>query len=147
MRWGKVEENSRKAYTVFCNISPLGLPYKYYEGMAREYQKKPAIDCFRSAVHDCPYNKQSLCDLGRLEYLVSHDTAAAIADLRESIRISPCFSYPYFNLAEIFIRENRLDEAVAILESMDLERKQKWIDQMVWLYVREREIPYYPILY
>ena len=142
-RWSKVEANSRNAHSVFCNISPVGVPYKYYEGMACEYQHKPAIDCFRSAVRDCPYNKQALCDLGRLEYLVSHDTAAAVAHLKESIRISPCYSYPYFNLVEIFIRENRLDEAVAVLESMDLARKKKWIDQMVWLYVREKDIPYY----
>ena len=142
-KWSKVEAESREAHTIFCNISPMGLPYKYYEGMACEYQKKQSIDCFRAAVHDCPNCKQALCDLGRLEYVVNNNFTEAEKNLRKAIDISPSYAYPYFNLAEILIKEQRYDEAVATLESLDLEQKQKNIDNMIRLYIREKDVHYY----
>ncbi|MBO7480732.1 MAG: O-antigen ligase family protein [Bacteroidales bacterium] len=142
-KWSKVEVESRDAHTIFCNISPIGLPYKYYEGMACEYQKKQSIDCFRTAVHDCPNCKQALCDLGRLEYVVDHNFTEAEKNLRKAIGISPSYAYPYFNLAEILIKEHRYDEAIATLESLDLKQKQQKIDEMIWLYVKENDTKYY----
>lgn len=142
-RWSKVEAESREARNIFCNISPMGLPYKYYEGMACEYQKKQSIVCFRCAVHDFPNCKQALCDLGRLEYIVNHNVSEAEKCLRKSISISPSYAYPYFNLAEILIKEQRYDEALATLESLDLEQKQQKINEMVWLYVKEKDTNYY----
>ncbi len=142
-KWSKVEAESRDAHTIFCNISPMGLPYKYYEGMACEYQKKQSIDCFRAAVRDCPNCKQALCDLGRLEYVVNNNFTEAEKNLRKAIGISPSYAYPYFNLAEILIKEKRYDEAIEVLESLDLEQKQQKIDKMIWEYVKEKDTKYY----
>lgn len=128
-RWDKVEDYSKKARTFLCNISPNNDPYAYYTGMARDYQGLSSLKEYRLAVHDSPFHKQSLTDLGRVEYLEGNDTAASIKHLKEAILISPNFSTAYFTLAEVFRREGRKTEALETLCALDLDKKQQIIDK------------------
>ena len=142
-KWRTVEQLSNNAYNSFCNLSPMAVPYAYYESMAREYQRKPAIETFRIALQESPYNKKILTDLGRLEYVENHDVKQAIAYLEEAIRISPAYSYAYFNLAQVYIQEKQYQKALEVLNSMDLEYKHQQMWKMVWHYHQDETGNYY----
>lgn len=142
-RWGRVEAHCKAARTRWCTLTSTGIPYAYYEGMAQEYMRRPALESFRQAHADAPYNKQVLCDLGRLEYTDGHDTAAAVRLLREAIRVSPAFSYAYYNLAQIYLMEGSPDEAAKVLRSLDLTDKQSRIDRLIWQYHQGEDVHYY----
>ena len=141
--WKQVERLSEEARTLFCNLTPKAVPYAYYEAMAQEYMHKPALEAYRTALHDSPFNKKILNDLGRLEYLVNHDMETATSYLRESIRISPGYSYAYFNLAQVYLQENQKEKAAEVLQQLDLKYKQRQMEKMVWHYHQGETANYY----
>ena len=142
-QWGAVEQAAAEARTTLCNISSSGIPYAYYQAMALENQKKPALATFRQALHDSPYNKQLLNDVARLEYTQNRNADTAIALLREAIRISPSFALSYFNLANVLYEERRIPEAIEVLESFDIDSKQSASKAMVWHYHQGSTAHYY----
>ena len=141
--WKTVERLSKKARTLFCNLTPKAVPYAYYEAMAQEYLHKPVLETYRMALHDSPYNKKILNDLGRLEYLINHDVETATFYLEESIRISPGYSYAYFNLAQVLLLENQNEKAADVLQQLDLEYKLQQMETMAWHYYQEENVNYY----
>lgn len=141
--WTKVESLCDKALNGFATLTPAGIPYAYYQGMAQEYLGKSPLATFRKAHANAPFNRQVLCDLGRLEYTQCHDTTTSLALLRQAIWISPSYSYAYFNMAQILMLEGRHDEASDLLISFDLEGKQQRIDQLIWQYHQGEEVQYY----
>lgn len=141
--WKMVEQMSKTARNTFCNLTPMAVPYAYYEAMALENLHEPAIETFRMALQDSPYNKKILTDLGRLEYVEKHDVKQAIAYLEESIRISPAYSYAYFNLAQVYLLEGQKQKAAEILQQLDLDYKQQQMVKMVWHYHQDEIANYY----
>jgi Flp pilus assembly protein TadD len=121
----------------------MAVPYAYYEAMAQEYLHKPAIETFRKALQDSPYNKKILNDLGRIEYVVNHDVEKATAYFEEAIRISPGYAYAYFNLAQLYLQENQKRKAAEVLQQLDLEYKQQQMIKMVWHYHQDETANYY----
>ena len=142
-QWERVEALCQKARSPFATLTNSGMPYAYYEAMAQEYLHRPALSTLRKAHNDTPYSKQVLCDLGRLEYTVQHNTTTAIALLNEAIRISPLFSYSYYNLAQIYLQEGCPERAAQVLKTMNLEEKQKKIDRWIWQYHQGEDVRYY----
>jgi len=141
--WKTVERMSNMARNRFCNLTPMAVPYAYYEAMAQEYLHKPAIETFRKALQDSPYNKKILNDLGRIEYVVNHDVEKATAYFEEAIRISPGYAYAYFNLAQLYLQENQKRKAAEVLQQLDLEYKQQQMIKMVWHYHQDETANYY----
>lgn len=142
-QWSQVEVRCNNALNGFASLTPAGIPYAYYQGMAQEYLGKSSLTSFRNAHDSAPYNRQVLCDLGRLEYTQCHDTATSLALLRQAIWISPSYSYAYFNMAQVLLLEGRNSEAYNILLSLDLDGKQQRIDQLIWQYFQGDEVRYY----
>ena len=142
-QWQFVENHCNKARTPWCNLTTLGMPLAYYEAMAQEYQHKPAIATFRTALKDSPWCKQVLTDLARLEYTENHNTDLSIALFREAIRISPGYTYAYLNLAQVYIHEQRWNEAIAVLDSLDLDDKEQQLRDMTWHYHQGATVKYY----
>ena len=73
--------------------------------------KPQAIESFRKAYHYAPYCKENLNDLGLAEYYTAHDLNKAEFCLKEAIRISPNYIYPYFNLAYIYLTRVRYKQS------------------------------------
>ena len=146
MQWGQVERLAHRAQVPLLGsscLAPDGMPYAYYEAMAREYRHRPALATFRKALHDSPYDKQVMNDVARLLYTEQHQTDSAIALLREAIRISPAYSRSYFNLAQIYLHEGRPAEAREVLEQFDLDGKRARLNRNVWHYLQVGDAEYY----
>ena len=146
MQWAKVERLSHRAQITLLGsacLAPDGMPYAYYEAMAREYRHKPALATFRRALHDSPYDKQVMNDVARLMYTEQAQADSAMALLREAIRISPAYSRSYFNLAQICLLEGRPAEAREVLEQFDLDGKRVRIERNVWNYLSVDDAMYY----
>ena len=142
-RWRIVEQESILARSEFSSFSTMGVPLAYYSGIAQEIQGRSPLKSFLLAYKDAPYYKQTLNDLGRIEYVENHDVEMAEQLLKEAIRISPMFSHPYFNLANMYILEGRRNDALQLLNSLDLDKKQRWIGTMVWSFLSGEEADYY----
>ena len=142
-QWKDVEKHCHEALTAWYNLTPLGMPLAYYEGMAREYQNKPAIESFRTALNAAPWCKQVLTDLGRLEYTKEHNTDTAISLLQKAIAISPAYSYAYFNLAQLYLYEQDFGKAVEVLDMLDLDKKEDELRRMTWHYHQGKTADYY----
>lgn len=142
-QWKEVEMHCNKARTSWYNLTPLGMPIAYYEGMALEYQNKPAIETFHSALKASPWCKQVLTDLGRLEYKIKQNTDTAILFLQKAIKISPAYSYAYFNLAQLYIYEHEWQKAIEVLDMLDLDKKEHELKRMTWHYHHGETADYY----
>ena len=142
-QWEDVEKHCHEALTPWYNLTPLGMPLAYYEGMAREYQNKPAIEAFRTAQEAAPWCKQVLTDLGRLEYTVEHNMGTAISLLQKTITISPAYSYAYFNLAQLYLHEHQWNKAIEVLDRLDLDKKEQELKRMTWHYHQGKTAEYY----
>ncbi len=142
-QWQDVENHCHQARTPWCNLTALGMPLAYYEAMAQEYQHKPALSTFRAALKASPWCKQVITDLARLEYTELHNTDSSIAMFREAIRISPGYTYAYLNLAQVYIHEQRWAEAIAVLNSLDLDAKEQQLRDMTWHYHQGTTAEYY----
>lgn len=141
--WKTMERAAHDAHSPLCSLTPIGTPVAYYEAMAREKQGKEALSVYASALHDSPWHKQSLNDMARLVYITHQDADSAEALFKKAIYVSPSFSYAYFNLAQLYIQEGRLDKARETLLSFDLDKKQQQIDRLIWHYHTGETALYY----
>jgi Flp pilus assembly protein TadD len=98
----------------------------WYLGKAEKKMGKPqAIESFRKAQHYAPYCKENLNDLGLAEYYTAHDLNKAEFCLKEAIRISPNYIYPYFNLAYIYLTENEPQKAKAVADGIYFDEHKR----------------------
>lgn len=141
--WNTMERTAREARSPLCSLTPVGTPLAYYEAMAREQSGKPALSNFADALQASPWHKQSLNDMARLYYTVTHDADSAEALFRKAIHVSPSFSYAYFNLAQLLLQEGKPEEAREVLLSLDLDRKQDCIDRLLWHYLSGENAIFY----
>lgn len=124
--WKTVEHNCHQAISVFYTIDPVGLPLHWYLGKAEKKMGNPqAIESFRKAQHYAPYCKENLNDLGLVEYHTAHDLEKAEFYLKEAIRISPNYIYPYFNLAYIYLTENEPQKAKAVTDGIYFDEHKR----------------------
>ena len=124
--WQAVERYGHQAASTFYTIDPVGLPLHWYLGKAEKKMGKPqAIESFRKAYHYAPYCKENLNDLGLAEYYTAHDLEKAEFCLKEAIRISPNYIYPYFNLAYIYLTENEPQKAKAVADGIYFDEHKR----------------------
>ena len=124
--WKAVEHYCHKALSVFYTIDPVGLPLHWYQGKAEKQMGNPqAIESFRIARHYAPYCKENLNDLGLVEYHTAHDLNKAEFYLKEAIRISPNYIYPYLNLAYIYLSENEPQKAKAVADAIYFDEHKR----------------------
>ena len=124
--WGAVERYGHQALSVFYTIDPVGLPLNWYLGKAEKQMGNPlAINSFRKAYHFAPYCKENLNDLGLAEYYTAHDLEKAEFCLKEAIRISPNYLYPYLNLAYIYLSENEPQKAKAVADGIYFDEHKR----------------------
>ena len=124
--WKAVEHYCHQALSVFYTIDPVGLPLHWYQGKAEKQLGNPqAIESFRIARHYAPYCKENLNDLGLVTYHTAHDLEKAELYLKEAIRISPNYVYPYLNLAYIYLSENELQKAKAVADAIYFDEHKR----------------------
>ena len=124
--WNAVEHYCHKALSVFYTIDPVGLPLHWYQGKAEKQMGNPqAIESFRIARHYAPYCKENLNDLGLVEYHTAHDLNKAEFYLKEAIRISPNYIYPYLNLAYIYLSENEPQKAKEVADAIYFDEHKR----------------------
>lgn len=124
--WKTVEHRCHQAISEFYTIDPVGLPLHWYLGKAEKKMGKPqAVESFRKAQHYAPYCKENLNDLGLAEYYTAHDLEKAEFYLKEAIRISPNYIYPYFNLAYIYLTENEPQKAKAVADGIYFDEHKR----------------------
>ena len=124
--WKTVERYGHQALSMFYTIDPVGLPLNWYLGKAEKQMGNPqAINSFRKAYHFAPYCKENLNDLGLAEYYTAHDLEKAELCLKEAIRISPNYLYPYLNLAYIYLSENEPQKAKAVADSIYFDEHKR----------------------
>lgn len=124
--WNAMERYSRQALSPFYTIDPEGVPLRWFQGKAEKRMGNPkAIEQFRIAWHDAPYFKENLNDLGLAEYYEAHDPAAAEHDLNEAIRISPNYLQPFFNLAKLYLHQNKPAKARAVVDRIYMDEHKR----------------------
>ena len=124
--WNAVERYGQRALSVFYTVDPVGQPLHWYLGKAEKQMEHPqSISSFRRACHFAPYCKENLNDLGLAEYYVANDLDRAEFYLREAIRISPNYIYPYFNLAYIYLSENEPQKAKAVADAIYFDEHKR----------------------
>ncbi len=124
--WKTVEHRCHQAISEFYTIDPVGLPLHWYLGKAeKKMGKTQAVESFRKAQHYAPYCKENLNDLGLAEYYTAHDLNKAEFCLKEAIRISPNYIYPYFNLAYIYLTENEPQKAKAVADGIYFDEHKR----------------------
>ena len=124
--WKTVEHRCHQAISAFYTIDPVGLPLHWYLGKAEKKMENPqAVESFRKAQHYAPYCKENLNDLGLAEYYTAHDLEKAEFYLKEAIRISPNYIYPYFNLAYIYLTENEPQKAKAVADGIYFDEHKR----------------------
>ena len=124
--WKTVEHRCHQAISEFYTIDPVGLPLHWYLGKAEKKMGNPqAVESFRKAYHYAPYCKENLNDLGLVEYYTAHDLEKAEFYLKEAIRISPNYIYPYFNLAYIYLTENEPQKAKAVADGIYFDEHKR----------------------
>ena len=124
--WKTVEQYCHQAVSVFYTIDPVGLPLHWYLGKAEKKMGNPqAIESFRKAYQYAPYCKENLNDLGLVEYHTAHNLNRAENCLKEAIRISPNYIYPYLNLAYIYLNENEPQKAQAVADAIYFDEHKR----------------------
>ena len=117
--WKAVEHRGNQALSVFYSIDPVGLPVHWYIGKAQKQTRNPqAINSFRKAYHEAPYCKENLNDIGLVEYHAAHNLDKAEFYLKEAIRVSPNYVYPYLNLAYIYLSEGEPQKAKEVADAL-----------------------------
>ncbi|MBQ0015962.1 MAG: O-antigen ligase family protein [Bacteroidales bacterium] len=142
-KWRQADIRLSKSTSFVCSLTSEGDPIAYYQGMARTFQNKPALDCFLQAEQASPWHKFTLCELGRLQYNQCHDADKAIQYLQRCIYVSPSQLLPYIYLAEVYQSKHQYDDAINVLKSFDLKGKQQAIDIMTWHYLEGPAAEYY----
>jgi len=124
--WNAVERYGQRALSFFYTVDPVGQPLHWYFGKAEKQMGHPqSISSFRKACHFAPYCKENLNDLGLAEYYVANDLDRAEFYLREAIRISPNYIYPYLNLAYIYLSENEPQKAKAVADAIYFDEHKR----------------------
>ena len=124
--WNAVERYGQRALSFFYTVDPVGQPLHWYLGKAEKQMGHPqSISSFRKACHFAPYCKENLNDLGLAEYYVANDLDRAEFYLREAIRISPNYIYPYLNLAYIYLSENEPQKAKAVADAIYFDEHKR----------------------
>lgn len=124
--WRKVEQLASESISAFFTIDPSGMPMHWHLGKAQNSMgNKKAVENLREAYRHSPYCKENLNDLGLTEYFVNHDVEKAEFYLKEAIRISPNYLYPSFNLASIYMNENRLSEAKEVIDRIYMDENKR----------------------
>ena len=77
----------------------------------------PAITCYRRARLLDPDNRELLYYLG-IARLQSGQDAAAIADLRETLRLMPDYQPARLRLAELLLKKGDIDESIQLFETL-----------------------------
>lgn len=116
--WSVALQCYERAVSVFYTIDYNGLPVNWHIGKAKEQLGlSGSLDDYRKAHDDMPFCKQNLNDLGAAEYACGNKEAA-VAHFEKAMQISSGFLYPYFNLAYIYLKDNELDKADAVISSI-----------------------------
>ena len=124
--WKAVENHCQRAISFFYTIDPVGQPLHWYLGKAeKQMGNAQSIQSFRKAYRYAPYCKENLNDLGLAEYYLAHDFDKAEHCLKEAIRISPNYVYPYFNLAYIYLTENQLQKAKEVADALYFDEHKR----------------------
>ena len=124
--WKEVKQCCSKALSVFYTIDPVGLPLHWYQGKAeKNLGQEQALESFRKAYRHAPYCKENLNDLGLAEYHRAHDPAKAERHLKEAIRISPHYLYPYLNLAYLYLGKDEPQKAQKVIGCIDFDEHQR----------------------
>jgi O-antigen ligase len=111
----------------FCyTIDPTSVPIYWYKGNANANLGKfpEALNDFKNAYHDHPYNPYVLNDLGS-SYFMSNTIDSAKLFYKEAARINPRFDEPKLNLTAIYINENNYEEAKKWNESIFHDSKRR----------------------
>ncbi len=107
-----------EAVSVLYTVDYNGLPVSWHIGKAKEQLGLPgSLADYRKAHDDMPFCKQNLNDLGAAEYACGN-REAAVAHFEKAMQISSGFLYPYFNLSYIYLKDNELDKADAVISSI-----------------------------
>ena len=124
--WKAVERYGNQALSVFYSIDPVGLPVHWYIGKAQKQTRNPqAINSFRKAYQEAPYCKENLNDLGLVEYHAAHNLEKAEFYLKEAIRVSPNYVYPYLNLAYIYLKEGEPQKAKTVADAIYFDEHKR----------------------
>jgi O-antigen ligase len=124
--WKTMERCCHQAVSAYYTLDPMGLPLHWYLGKAEKTMGNPqAIESFRKAYRYAPYCKENLNDLGLVEYYTAHDLREAENYLKEAIRISPNYIYPYLNLAYIYLSENEPQKAKAVADALYFDEHKR----------------------
>jgi len=124
--WKAVERHGNQALSVFYSIDPVGLPVHWYIGKAQKQTGNPqAIESFRKAYRYASYCKENLNDLGLVEYHAAHNLEKAEFYLKEAIRVSPNYVYPYLNLAYIYLSEGEPQKAEAVADAIYFDEHKR----------------------
>ncbi len=119
--WKTALQCCEKAASVFYTIDYNGLPVNWHIGKAKEQLGLPgSLADYRRAHDDMPFCKQNLNDLGAAEYACGNKEAA-VAHFEKAMQISSGFVYPYFNLAYIYLKDNELDKAAAVISAIKMD--------------------------
>lgn len=123
--WKNVEQFSDKAISKLYTVDPVGMPLYWYHGQSLKAMNSPqSIYSFRKAFNNAPFCKENLNDLGVDEYNIADNPERAKFFLREAIRISPNYLYPYFNLISIYLTENKFREAKEVSDMIELDEQK-----------------------
>jgi len=124
--WKAVERYCHQAQSVLYTLDPVGLPLHWYQGKAEKAMGNPqSLNSFRKAHHYAPYCKENLNDLGLVEYYTAHNLSEAESCLKEAIRISPNYLYPYLNLAYIYLTENEPLKAKEVADGIYFDEHKR----------------------
>lgn len=123
--WKTALQCCEKAASVFYTIDYNGLPVNWHIGKAKEQLGLPgSLADYRRAHDDMPFCKQNLNDLGTAEYACGNRDVA-VAHFEKAMQISSGFVYPYFNLAYIYLKDNELDKAAAVISAIKMDENVK----------------------
>lgn len=124
--WKSVERFCSKAVSPFYTVDPVGMPLHWYLGQAQKATGQPqSVYHFRKAYENAPFCKENLNDLGVDEYYIAGNFEQAKSYLHEAIRISPNYIYPYFNLAYIYLVENKLLKAKEVTDMIYFDEHKR----------------------
>ncbi|MBP9993778.1 MAG: O-antigen ligase family protein [bacterium] len=116
--WSTALKCYEEAVSVFYTVDNDGFPVNWYIGKAKEQLGlHGSLADYRKAFDDMPFCKQNLNDLGSAEYACGNKEAA-VAHFEKAMQISSGFLYPYFNLSYIYLKDNELDKADAVISSI-----------------------------
>ncbi|MCQ2319432.1 MAG: O-antigen ligase family protein [Bacteroidales bacterium] len=114
-----------EAVSVFYAVDNDGFPVNWHIGKAKEQLGlSGSLSDYRKAHDDMPFCKQNLNDLGAAEYACGN-IETAVAYFEKAMQISSGFLYPYFNLSYIYLKNNDLDKAAAVISTMKMDENVK----------------------